>query len=1259
MDDTLIVPIQLDAMVVNSGVLSRDTFRWWQMSYQALGFFKSPEPAANGRGLSPFGAGIYLSWSLPLALRTGTQQSSQSTAVGYNLVPNRWLIVRMNGTGAQREAVGWVLESDCPSTSLTGSDLGHTSPYLVDPPTVQMWKNSSDTYRNSVTLDPASNDAQCTNIGIPFPLTKTTGWSERASQTMFLTAVAPANPVFSIYYPHKSNVFSFYDDLSDIVSGTDTLSYLVMGWFSDPSQDILAPLASQVTPTATFADLLSSNFQWTLEGDQDQTATSMYQGMTFAIPWDADGDPPSPDPLATITETNAKAVNIAVGNTTTDAFTALIASQLSANNQDPSQANLFRAFQYDMLPILNQVNGDALLEERIRQEWFGSTPGGYVWTIVSSDPNGSAPVLTSDELAMLTQLNTNQVNLDNALKELFASQWQLNALWYRQGFLAQNPPPEQISDIDGFNLDLSQQLNPEFAGTAEFPGTAAAVLSQIASVQNLLSKVPQPDWTNAQTAQEAYQSGITAFATANGLDSSKTLKSVPAPRYWQANNPVVLISGLEPSDSSDPDETLTVRMSSDLVTTFNINAVPVSPDGIVTSIVSSLTASSTLPGLVPALIGEFFFLDPGNAAAIAQANNLTVDEVSSVMNNHNPSDYNGSLPDLDLGNWQQPWQPMYLEWELTYDYIPWEDNSQNHWAFDGTDYSYSAAGGAPTIDQRQVGGISLLSPHTQFVFQSRLENFIQTYGSNSDLENLDTFISATDQWQFLAQELTGLNESLALRDSRAYRRPSVNDTIGDQNQYPLPVLIGYGDSYTANSAYSLPDNYNGQVNSIPYIPDGVVYNFHGTRQGQFYVSSLFLYDNFGRVLSLIESVQNAGIFSAQNFPLIIDSALQPKSKVESTITPMVELAPRLLQGGRLDITLLDQTNDQLIYSDFGTANPICGWVLPNHLDNSILLYAPDGTNLGEFRLVESDQGTQVGEWQPPPHSDIATLDDVGQITPHLQQMLAAPQFQVAANFQAFLDAIDATLWTIDPLGNRGDQNLAVLIGRPLALVRASLALTLDGPFLTDQNWAATFAHPTPEFMSYDFAVRLGDQATRDDGVIGYFLQDNYAIFNSVVQADQSQSYVQQIGPLGGSGNNYISLQFGASTATLVTLLVDPRASIHATTGIFPVMEIDVPAQLVAAALANIEVTFHINPILTPIQQTPAQGGVTPAFPQAISYPSPAEQNGTWSWWESDAASNTWAGYDLIQTTPNVQLQSLPISLREGFLQFVLNLDNES
>ena len=229
MSDTLIVPIQLDAMVVNAGVAGRDGFRWWQFNYQALDSFQSPEPPANGSQLPIFGNGIYLSWALPLALRTGTQQTPQTMSVGYNLVPNRWLVIRINGTGPQRQAVGWVLESDCPYTAATGADLGQTSPYLVDPPTVQMWAHSSDTFRNATGLDPTSTDAQYVNLGIPFSLSQE--WSEKAADTMFLTAVAPANPVFSIYYPHNPGVFSFYDDLNNIT--TDTLSYLVIGWFSD------------------------------------------------------------------------------------------------------------------------------------------------------------------------------------------------------------------------------------------------------------------------------------------------------------------------------------------------------------------------------------------------------------------------------------------------------------------------------------------------------------------------------------------------------------------------------------------------------------------------------------------------------------------------------------------------------------------------------------------------------------------------------------------------------------------------------------------------------------------------------------------------------------------------------------------------------------------------------------------------------------------------------------------------------------------
>ncbi|MFI6744488.1 hypothetical protein ACIBI9_67585 [Nonomuraea sp. NPDC050451] len=41
---TLVVPVGLDALVVNPALWKRDGFRTWQHNYQALDDYKSPEP---------------------------------------------------------------------------------------------------------------------------------------------------------------------------------------------------------------------------------------------------------------------------------------------------------------------------------------------------------------------------------------------------------------------------------------------------------------------------------------------------------------------------------------------------------------------------------------------------------------------------------------------------------------------------------------------------------------------------------------------------------------------------------------------------------------------------------------------------------------------------------------------------------------------------------------------------------------------------------------------------------------------------------------------------------------------------------------------------------------------------------------------------------------------------------------------------------------------------------------------------------------
>jgi hypothetical protein len=281
------------------------------------------------------------------------------------------------------------------------------------------------------------------------------------------------------------------------------------------------------------------------------------------------------------------------------------------------------------------------------------------------------------------------------------------------------------------------------------------------------------------------------------------------------------------------------------------------------------------------------------------------------------------------------------------------------------------------------------------------------------------------------------------------------------------------------------------------------------------------------------------------------------------------------------------------------------------------------------------------------------------VAPHLRAMLDSPQLQQEAGFLAFLAAIDETLWTTDPLGNRADQNLSVLVGRPLALLRTRLQFQLDGDPISDTGWAATFKEPVPDFLSFDFSIRLGDQLTRQDGVIGYFAGSNYDVFHSVAapRAGDEQSYVTVIGPVGGTGaGNYLQLSFAPQSCEYVTVLADPRAPVHAVTGILPVKQCDIPQQFVDQALSAMEISFQMGPLMTVLGATPTQGSTPPTYPESVVYPLPVEQNGFWSWWEKEAASNGWTGYGLVKASSDARSTSTPNSLREGYLQFITDLD---
>src|SRR5262249_39047715 len=85
--------------------------------------------------------------------------------------------------------------------------------------------------------------------------------------------------------------------------------------------------------------------------------------------------------------------------------------------------------------------------------------------------------------------------------------------------------------------------------------------------------------------------------------------------------------------------------------------------------------------------------------------------------------------------------------------------------------------------------------------------------------------------------------------------------------------------------------------------------------------------------------------------------------------------------------------------------------------------------------------------------------------------------------------------------------VSVLLGPPIAVVRGDLALSLAGLPSYDQSWQATGVsyvgagdtyRPAPvPLQSVPMSIRIGDQTFNNNGVLGYFTDDDYSRFYAV------------------------------------------------------------------------------------------------------------------------------------------------------------------
>ncbi len=353
------------------------------------------------------------------------------------------------------------------------------------------------------------------------------------------------------------------------------------------------------------------------------------------------------------------------------------------------------------------------------------------------------------------------------------------------------------------------------------------------------------------------------------------------------------------------------------------------------------------------------------------------------------------------------------------------------------------------------------------------------------------------------------------------------------------------------------------------------------------------------------------------------------------------------------------TADFVEVNDHPATSPVCGWVIPNHLDVSLEFYDADGSPVGSFGLEHgaSRYRTRAGNIANP--GDDLDRDLVGPggtplVNTHLAQLMRFIRDRPAGFLTDLMATIETSDKFINPANFAQDVTLSVLIGRPLAIVRGRASLSTAGGVLPASQASTTATDALGQAVAnrwYDYAVRqahtcagldqvripvrLGDLTDIDDGLVAFLPQS----------ADDAHPYSTVYSGAAPANGTHGVVQPRPDTVTLTlngpaltfTALVDPRAPVHVTTGVLPTATMRIPPDQYVRAAQRLAVTFTTRPVL--------RGGPD------LRLPLPAVAGFGWSWVAPGQAPAQLAP----QPSPDAPAYGYsPQRLLEGWLDLIPN-----
>jgi hypothetical protein len=1091
-----------------------------------------------------------------------------SNIIEFPLIPNRWMVQRIcRKTNSEKFSI---------RTWIVESD--------------HLYKTDKKTEEDAVTFPILEKIPLFDYVGKSFEYKD---WKEtHNAYRIELTALGYGDPAFAAYYPACRSMLGFHDPMSDIEDG-DMLAYMVAGWYSDSEQDILRHFSME-------------ELKWTCDpGAEAFPSGTLCHGTIYGIRWQGKESKYS----SQISYVDDKNCNIAVGNTSSEAMAALLADKLA----DPKMESLLAAFMEDLLAD----NSDPQeFDSQLHQRRFGSLEGGRLYSIQKKEADGNGTITATnvtlpEELeSLLGDLNEKELTCTRSKRELDSQRWELYATWYKwaKKYLeAQKKPKDKTQIIEAQKI-------------------TQIIEAQEKNVTNKEEELKSTDENRDRTKEE-----IEGKIEKQFPDLELTLLS--APSFYRPKDPVLLISGPGITPSSrhgqdgrhSEDGFLHCRLTGQEISALIVD-IPNGETGIQVDMSEFLKGTfeqedKVLKGIKDALLMESLLLDPGNVDLIAKQTYINAKLPShpgekelikqiKLLQRPEKSDRDkasaASSPRCEgmhpspvaLSEWNgNPWLPLFLEWQISWhsSYSNPKDALQD-WDLGDIDFTYKGAP-ANSSGSATYEGCTILTPHASLRFKESLEK----YKREKMDQNLDKVITMLDNMNILSQTLGGINDALIMRD-QGLQMPPINPKIffDPENESPEDKITDF-----IKDMYHLsPDS------SKPFYP---------IRAGHMEVKELHIVDAFGQTLDVP-----------------VDHPIRAASLLTEDNDKFIQFAPRFAQPLRLNF---DWVPTESPAGTYPVNSPVCGWVIPNHLDKNLLFYDGSGTPLGALQKIlrlRASGGTgrkQENEekayfWVPMPGTD-HDPEKIGD--DHLKKFVLLLKGMSADTGNAFWNMMDNALNRTDPGEPEDDPVFSILLGRPLALVRASLKLELEGLPAYNQALDKIGTFATEGFYTVKFPLLLGEAKKDNDGLVGFFTGDNSPFY---VAADSQDSEYEGLIEYGHS------LEIDCETFLELTLLMDPRAKVHARIGILPKRTVTLPNSIRSAAKAASEAFFQVAPLVSP--------------GAAVQMPKPSDYFGKWSWaWHPKVTK--WEKEDEI--APAVERGGFsikPQELSEGWLNLKIN-----